>query len=157
MSEAFPITGTRKEMEQWLRDRAQEDADFRDRLLRDPRATAAAIVGHPIPEEIELNVIDPEPGKTYVLHRIDGTPLSSTDSDDDGDRIAAIVHRESFDHPAIWYDVMTNCKATLELIGVSVPDDVNVEVLTETPTRFFLVLSPPFAQKRAPWVPASAF
>jgi len=142
----FPMSGTRDDMEQWIRDRANRDPQFRERLVRDPRGTAAEIIGKPVPAAQELIVIDPAPGKVYVVHRIDGTPVS-TAGQDVGHALAAHVHHASYARDSIWSEMAGNAKGVLQSLGARVPPDANIEVLTETPTRLYLVLDAPHAKQ----------
>ena len=158
MSESFPFSGTRQEMERWLRDRADDDAQFRARLVDDTRGLAEQLTGKPVPAEVEFIVVDPSPGTTYVVHRIDGTPLAYDDSANLGDTIAAVIHQRSFDDPSVWDAVAASPHPVLQSLGVGVPGGARIEVLTETPTRFYLVLNPARRMKATEWsIPECTF
>jgi hypothetical protein len=160
MSASFPLSGTRQEMERWLRRRAGEDAEFRARLVNDTRALAEELTGRTVPAEVELIVIDPGPETTYLVRRIDGTPLAYDDATNIGDTVAALLHLRSFEDPSIWSAAAESPHPTLQSLGVGVPGGMHIEVLDETPARFYLVLDPLRAAKMTTpaWsFPESAF
>jgi hypothetical protein len=59
--------GGRAEMERTLVQRSLEDEDFRQRLLDDPKGTVEQEIGSPLPESIEVRVVEESAQTLYLV------------------------------------------------------------------------------------------
>ena len=57
----------RAEMERRLIERSLQDEDFRRVLLEDPKATVEQELGTPLPEEVQIRVVEETPDTIYLV------------------------------------------------------------------------------------------
>ncbi|HEV8025670.1 MAG TPA: NHLP leader peptide family RiPP precursor [Candidatus Nanopelagicales bacterium] len=62
-----------------VRRRAEEDPDFRERLLADPRAVIAEVRGEALPEDLEVEIIENTPNKVHLV--VPAADLTDADTD----------------------------------------------------------------------------
>jgi hypothetical protein len=61
----------RAEIERRIVDRAQSDAEFRARLIEDPRGAVGELLGVALPERIEVQVVQERPDLMCVVLPVD--------------------------------------------------------------------------------------
>ncbi len=74
----------RNATETQLIDKAGTDSAFRRRLLADPRAAIAEMLGMPLPPGMEITVLEEQPGQHYLVlppapPNLDALPLDELD------------------------------------------------------------------------------
>jgi hypothetical protein len=68
---ATPVPTGRPEIERRIIDRAQSDAEFRARLIADPRAALAELLGVEVPAFIEVAVVEERPDLLCIVLPVD--------------------------------------------------------------------------------------
>jgi len=68
---ATPVPTGRSEIERRVIDRAQSDAEFRDRLIESPRAALAEILGVELPGYVEVTVVQERPDLLCIVLPVD--------------------------------------------------------------------------------------
>jgi len=66
-----PVPTGRPEIERRIIDLAQSDAEFRARLIDNPRAALAEIVGVEMPDFIEVRVVEERPDLICIVLPVD--------------------------------------------------------------------------------------
>lgn len=66
-----PVPTGRAEIERRIVDRAQSDAEFRARLIEDPRGAVGELLGVALPESIEVQVVQERPDLMCVVLPVD--------------------------------------------------------------------------------------
>ena len=79
----------RKEFEANLITKALEDENFRNELVSNPKAVVEKEVGKPLPEGVEVKVVEEAPNTiTIILPRIVSKPQSGELSDENLEKVA---------------------------------------------------------------------
>ena len=63
----MPETTDRKGIHGKLIERAREDEAFKARLIQDPKAAIEDCLGAPVPDGIEIEVLEEKPNKLYLV------------------------------------------------------------------------------------------
>jgi hypothetical protein len=74
-----------------LIEKAWQDPDFKEALLRDPRATIERELATSVPENVEIRVVEEGPKLLYVVLPVNPYPSSELRSDEDLESVAGGV------------------------------------------------------------------
>lgn len=129
-----------------ISEKAQQDASFRNALLRNPHATIVENFGIQVPETQRLEVHQDFPDKLHVVLSPGQSP-SLPYLDGEGILIEQVVKR-SVEDAQLRTQFIADPRQTLKaVVGVDVPEDVAVTVLENSASAIHIVipfLTPPY-------------
>jgi hypothetical protein len=110
--------------------RAMKDAAFRDRLVKNPKAAIEQETGTRLPANVEIRVLEETERKVHVVLPPAG----------DQDVLQRIVSRATIDAD-FRRQLIANPRAAIQNeAGVTIPGDVDLQVIEETETTKYIIL-----------------
>jgi hypothetical protein len=120
--------------------RAAIDPTFKQELLNNPKAVLAKEAGVNIPDKVDLTVLEESANTFYLIIPKDVDSPTSVEQDTK-DPILTLIARASQDE-ALKQELLKNPKAVIQQeTGITIPEDSQVQVLEQTDTKDYMVLS----------------
>ncbi len=139
-----PVGASRNALEAWLKTETSANPALQDEVLRNTHTTLAQLVGHPVPPGIKVTAIAEAPNDLYLVRRFDGAMETVDAESTDAQLLRTSIHLMALEDERLWEQLAANPKPILaQRLGLNLPANVGVHVLTEDPQNAFLVLHHP--------------
>lgn len=126
-------------MEQMV-SRASVDPAFKQKLLHNPKAVLAKEAGVNIPENVELTVLEETVNTFYLIipREADSAAFMEQETKDP---ILTLIAQASQDE-TLKQELLNNPKTVIQReTGITLPEDTQVQILEQTDTKDYMVLS----------------
>ncbi|MBD0343693.1 MAG: NHLP leader peptide family natural product precursor [Coleofasciculus sp. Co-bin14] len=126
-------------MEQMV-SRASVDPAFKQKLFNNPKAVLAKEAGVNIPENVELTVLEESANTFYLIipKEADSTAFLEQETKDP---ILTLIAQASQDE-TLKQELLNSPKTVIQReTGITIPEDTQVQILEQTDTKDYMVLS----------------
>lgn len=152
IQEKAPVGASRNALEAWLASAVEADADLLSSLLQNTHPTLAQIVGRAVPADIKVTAVAETPTDLYIVRRFEGGTEPAEAQGTQAQLLRTAIHTIAMDEEGFWDKIANTPKPVLQQrLGLTVPPEVNVKVLTETTNSAYLVVHHP--AHLAAWTP----